>query len=386
MKADDVRRDAAWRFTPIGVLAHVERDALNLAQLVEFARFFNLPVIRWRLELVAGDALTDAEREELYANEPNLWGYFVAGAPALMSETIKSTRKLVNGTPCLLDSLDAASDADRQRLAAAYAKGFEHTQGGEVVYCELAEMPAAVNVIAGGTAAAPRYWHEMQLDDLSSLIPGCDPSAQLVALLPSSNAEEVDCYSFYTAQQGLAQKIDVRGHQYMLAFALTDYKLQGRTLNKLILSVPKRSRLPWMDLSAFYVLVSRVRELNGLRLLQVDQEGLDAVAALRPDDYLHAWEQGYGDDGFWSDARAAAALTALRERRKAAREAKAKAEAEAWRAAQAERHAGQKRKAPTASKAPAARKPTQCSLCGSTAHIKGKKCPSFAAWKATHCG
>ena len=63
-----------------------------------------------------------------------------------------------------------------------------------------------------------------------------------------------------------------------------------------------------------------------------------------------------------------------------------KAEAEAWRAAQAERHAGQKRKAPTASKAPAARKPEACSLCGSTAHRRGKKCPNFAAWKATHCG
>ena len=233
----------------------------------------------------------------------------------------------------------------------------------------------------------------MPLDDLSELIPGCDASAQLIALLPSSNVEDADCYSFYSAQQGLAQKVEVRGHPYLLAFALTDYKLQGRTLPKLILSVPKRSRMPWMLLSAFYVLVSRVRELDGLRLLQVDQEGLDAVAALGSDEYLHAWEQGYGDDGMWSDDRAAAALTALRERRQAAREAKKKAEAEAWRAAQAARHAGQKRAAPAAAPfvppeaAPrkpvargAARKPVACSACGATGHRRdSKKCPMHAS-------
>ena len=48
-----------------------------------------------------------------------------------------------------------------------------------------------------------------------------------------------------------------------------------------------------------------VRDAAGLRLLQHDGEGLRAVAELRGDEYLHAWECGYDDDGCWDDARAA---------------------------------------------------------------------------------
>ena len=63
--------------------------------------------------------------------------------------------------------------------------------------------------------------------------------------------------------------------------------------------------MPWMTLAAFYVLVSRVREAAGLRLLQDDNEGLNAVEELKGDEYLHAWECGYDEDGCWDDARAA---------------------------------------------------------------------------------
>ena len=77
-----------------------------------------------------------------------------------------------------------------------------------------------------------------------------------------------------------------------LEFAITDFKLQGRTLRKLVLSVCRRQRMPWMTLASFYVLVSRVRELDGLRLLQKDPEGLRAVRELLTDEYLHAWEEG----------------------------------------------------------------------------------------------
>jgi hypothetical protein len=70
------------------------------------ASMFNLPIFRWRNELVDGSALeTQSMRDELFNHEPNLWSYFVEGAPLLLVETIKSVRKLVNGSPGLLDFL-----------------------------------------------------------------------------------------------------------------------------------------------------------------------------------------------------------------------------------------------------------------------------------------
>jgi hypothetical protein len=121
---EDIAQDPAWRFAPIGVLTHVERDAINLEQLKAFARAFNLPMFRWRCFLVDGEILQACEMATLYDNEPNLWSYFVEGAPVLLLSTISSVRKLVNGTPGLLDSLTITNDIDRDAIEVAYQVGY----------------------------------------------------------------------------------------------------------------------------------------------------------------------------------------------------------------------------------------------------------------------
>lgn len=205
VSAADLAEDPSWQFAPIGILSHVERDTINLAQLHAFARKFNLPVVRWRLELVDDVFKTEAERELLYANEPNLWGYFVEGVPVLLTETIKSTRKLVNGSPGLLDSVEARTEADQRVLAAAYAHGYDEAMA------TLDAPPRSVNVIVGGTAASPRLWHGIPLDDLTGLVPetGAGSNVQVVPICPSTNPETVQCLSMYAAQQGIAQRLQV---------------------------------------------------------------------------------------------------------------------------------------------------------------------------------
>ena len=44
---------------------------------------------------------------------------------------------------------------------------------------------------------------------------------------------------------------------------MNDCKLQLWTLPKLILSIYKRPTPPWMELAGFYVLISRVRTMEG---------------------------------------------------------------------------------------------------------------------------
>ena len=60
--------------------------------------------------------------------------------------------------------------------------------------------------------------------------------------------------------------VKVKEHSFRLAFVMTDFKLQGRTLLKVILSMFKRPMPPWMELTGFYVLISRVRTMAGLRV------------------------------------------------------------------------------------------------------------------------
>ena len=77
-----------------------------------------------------------------------------------------------------------------------------------------------------------------------------------------------------------------------------------------------------MNLASFYVLISRCRTSDSLRLLQYDPEGLNAVCALKHDEYLVAWENAY-DNGRWSDPLAVAALERVRRERQRAKAARA---------------------------------------------------------------
>ena len=124
-----------------------------------------------------------------------------------------------------------------------------------------------------------------------------------------------------------------------------DFKLQGRTLPKLIISIFKRTTPPWMNLASFYVLISRCRTSDSLRLLQYDPEGLNAVCALKHDEYLVAWEHAY-DNGRWSDALALAALERVRRERQRAKAARAaeKKEKDAQRTADKRKDAAARRR------------------------------------------
>ena len=146
------------------------------------------------------------------------------------TETIKSVRKLVNGSPTLLDSLAFADDDLPEQLASAYARG-----GFCIV--ELDEPPRAVNVRIGGkrspseqppgSAPGSVLWHGVELDDLSELITSVTTDgSQVVPLLLSSNAEGVALTGLVAAQHNIAEVVMVRLQQYQLAFALTDFKLR----------------------------------------------------------------------------------------------------------------------------------------------------------------
>ena len=109
-------------------------------------------------------------------------------------------------------------------------------------------------------------------------------------------------------------------------------------------------------LPAFYVMISRVRSFEGLRLLKRDLKAMGKLLKLKPNEYLHAYENGHDKD--WDGKRAWAALTALRrERSKAAvkgaeeKAAEKKAKAQASAALKRERAAAEKSAKAKATKA-----------------------------------
>ena len=206
-----------WRFAPVGVLARRERDAINCAQVEAFARAFGLPLFKWKLQLQGdvGVVMPASALDELYRTEQGLWGYFVAGAPVLLTDNIRSTRKLVNGSPALLDSLTFREGQLPGEVAAAYRSG-----GFKVV--ELAEAPYSVNVrVDRGD------WHGIDLGDLSAVGGSATTADGTIVPLKCNNGGKATVSGTAAAINLPTWDLEVKHHGFQLAFAMTDNKLQA---------------------------------------------------------------------------------------------------------------------------------------------------------------
>ena len=300
----DLADDEGWRFAPVAVLSTYERDVINIDQMDKFARAFNCALIKYKLPLKFQAGQLDADvLAQLYATDDRLWGYFVEGAPANLTENIKAVRKLVNGSCVLLDSLIWVDNAIPPAVSTALSRR---------CYCvvELEEIPSAVCVrVSGG------LWHGVELEDLSSLVDAECSIANNDIIIPvkvGRKREVLKLHSLYAAQHALPGVCTATNFPVMPAFALTDFKLQGRTLPKLILSICARPVGPFLALNSFYVMISRVTSMNGLRLLQFDGNALYAATSLQHDPKLAAWDQGYDGAGCWNGELAVSALKASR--------------------------------------------------------------------------
>ncbi|CAK0807187.1 unnamed protein product [Prorocentrum cordatum] len=217
----------------IAVLSNFERRKLNRLQVEAFARAFQLPLLTWKLPLTgkAAELLDGADLDELYENEPGLWG--------------------VNVQLVLPDGDDGAGI-------------------------------------------------ESLVDD-----------AVVVPILCSRHMQGHDMTSLFSCLKAMPKSVRYRGHAITLAFAVTDYKLQGKTKDELILSIAPRPFPPHLDLKGFYVDVSRVRKRSGLRVLRLPPKkmgGLKHLYGLQHTRDLTAWNAGYDASGEWCRRLARASL------------------------------------------------------------------------------
>ena len=285
-----------------GVRRNREGDALNAACAARFAEMHNVCLVRWRLPVTGlGQKEFSAEAlEVLYKNEPGLWGYFVVGAPALyVNINVSTVCGVVNGADCRMHSLTmrdeywGRSHTTPADLAARLGQG-----RGAIV--TLSEPPAYVNVEM--TKLSPP-----QADALRPLsaVPG-----ELV--VPAGIASKTEDYAFVSAQAA-THRLGVTGHvtnhNVALAFALTDYKLQGRTLENLIMVIDPDAEAP--SLMSFYVMCSRVTTFAGL-FADSGGKSLQHLAKLKHNPDLGIWEGSYIDGRFEIEALKRITLTTAR--------------------------------------------------------------------------
>lgn len=94
--------------------------------------------------------------------------------------------------------------------------------------------------------------------------------------------------------------ISLYPHAVELGFAVTFHKLQGRTVDRLILDINDRPFAPALTLAMLNVGISRVKSGDTLRRLPGFSCG--KVFNLGPPIWLQLWHSGYDSAGIWRAA------------------------------------------------------------------------------------
>ena len=134
--------------------------------------------------------------------------------------------------------------------------------------------------------------------------------------------EDADARARLADDQLLEQHVMARKHAATLAFALTDYKWQGKTVARLLLSLRGRRFKPSLSLTSFYTMRTRTRRGADQRTVGFDphdESDRNRIRELRHPAALRIWNGAYDQEGRWSDARAAAIAAATSPRGRAGR-------------------------------------------------------------------
>jgi len=338
-------------FAPIGVLSHMERYALNLSQAKAFAKYHNRPLLWWRWELTGDHASSLSENEAtlLYRLErQGLCGFYVHGARAYITANINTGRGVVNGCDATMDSLTvkpgdpsiATCLDDAARLAGRSVWEVEINQPLSInVVPQVSEDKKRALIASGGTLETLQETLGRRPDQCTCCAtdrkdqydcPGCKAEGaqvlicqhcesthwmqhKLVIPVKSERSVAYKTTSVEATRRALPPSLGVRRLEVDLAFALTDFKFQGKTLEYIILSLGNRGGLPCWSLESFYVLFSRVRKGSNIYVLGVDgsnPKSNDHLRKLRHDVTLDLWHKGYTAAGEWNGDTVRAAADA----------------------------------------------------------------------------
>lgn len=295
--AADVLADPAWQFPVFVVTTNRERAAINHAQVQRFATVHNLPLIRWRLPLSGRTAeeLSDEETEALFEAHPvELYQYFCVNAPCYLTDNIGSRLSLANGTRVFHHSLtfDHTGSARRQHSVGAAEEAIRNGVAGQVVTIDVA--PLSVNVRVPFDEDVVAAW-----DRGLTMVPG----SVVVPVMANDRAQEdVDLHG-----QWLGQRVSVTPHAVELGFACSVWKVQGRTMSKVVLVLNKRPQGPHFSYAGLFVAYSRVKRSADMRRLPSNADDLTYLLDLRPKVELQCWQAGFDASGVWSPERARAA-------------------------------------------------------------------------------
>jgi len=280
LKRSDFDDDPEFKNAVIVVSGNEQRMRINCARAVAMAKSQGKVVIAWRYSLCNANARVVREFanshnttvEALLQNEDELTMYFVQGAPAVVTDNISTELGIANGTTCRLHSL--VLDPDNANSEDHWAN-MDLLAPGEIYWLPSDELPVCINV----------EFTQINVDEW-------DPALTLIEgsiVIPLPICNDGDC------REGKAGQLLRRGFSHYtfwidLGFCVTYYKVQGQTIDRVILDLNHAGgHQKKLDLAALYVGLSRVRDINHIRVLPFRAKTIEDLHALKFRDCLVRW-------------------------------------------------------------------------------------------------
>jgi hypothetical protein len=196
----------------------------------------------------------------------------VKGAPAIVKENINTTLRLANGTRCVLHSLTLNQDTAEEHWI-----NIANCRPGQIYWLPEDDLPVSVNVHVPSLKSAT--W-----DSNFTLI-------QDAVVIPLTLVDNGDAK---IAKTGRLKKAGVKIRSYWidLAFAVTFFKVQGSTEERVIIDFNcAGGNQKDVDLPSFYVGVSRVRHGDHMRILPISSQTRDHLLNLKFSKALLRWNE-----------------------------------------------------------------------------------------------
>lgn len=324
----DVQQDRSWLFAPVAVTNNEERAAFNWRQAQLFAATHGAVVVAWLKPLLrehfTSGSLSDTERSQLLRTDVRLREFFVSGAPCYLSENMSpaATHKGVcNGAAATMHSL---CFEDPEYAAWVEQKVTQHlnmpVEHSDELGCEvrpvlwLDRQPQSLNVTLTTDASAPVnrvLLPPETLVDMQNVIP----------LKPTRDADFISVMvprTQSTAADGtggvlsiIKGRVSVRHIPVDPGFAITFHKLQGKTLDRLLVDLNKPPKGPNPTFEFVYVALTRVRRGNHVRALPPPPgQSLEHLHSLAANEHTSSWLLCFDGNGFWDNSRVPAPLPA----------------------------------------------------------------------------
>ena len=265
LSQDDLKKpNSPWRFATVAVTGNVERLTIARFKAKLFAEEISEPVVTWVCGVKCGVHGGKTQYSTMELDESRLTGklgvlkkYFVRGAPCVLNENISTVKGLAKGTRGVMESL------------VWDPKDFN------VPVPDLSTLPSGeISQIP-----QPKY---ILIRSKGKLI----PIRYFAAEIDKNNKK--------------IRTTHYRTHFVDLLFAVTYHKLQGVTMNALVLSINKHPTAKLrLTLPSLYVGASRVHKLDQLRVLPFWKEDVDYLTSLKIDPLLKLWFENYTKDGIW---------------------------------------------------------------------------------------